>query len=457
MKIWELNENLMNFKLNSLFTYDELELKDSKIIAIFDENYEPITTIDKGNCWIAFDKTCFYATSGGQEHDLGLIKINNHEISVANVIKSPNGQHLHLISTQNKIAVGDVADLFTDKLNRKLTSCNHSCEHLLQKALQTVVSDSIHQEGASKNSQRLTFDFSYQSKLTNEQLIEVENKINEFINSKQEVVTKMMTLEGAKKMHAQAHFEKIYEKINGLLRVVIMGDITSEVCGGTHVKNLSDIEQFMIVKYETKGSGSYRIEGITTNNTINKFIESNVQKFKENIDIAVNELNELKVNESEYKNLIQKLDFSVTRENYHNLVNLYQDVKTHLDELIKTANINKNANQSKELKNNFNFETENAVLTAEFNDIEPKVLTNTLNQLANEHADKAFIAFNIINDKVRYFVISGKKVVDQKYKANSLIAKLNELFKGSGGGSPAFGQGGCDLESFKSNIKNLTL
>ena len=451
------NENLMNFKLNSLFTYDEFELKDSKIIAIFDENYEPITTIDKGNCWIAFDKTCFYATSGGQEHDLGLIKINNHEISVANVIKSPNGQHLHLISTQNKIAVGDVADLFTDKLNRKLTSCNHSCEHLLQKALQTVVSDSIHQEGASKNSQRLTFDFSYQSKLTNEQLSEVENKINEFINSKQEVVTKMMTLEDAKKMHAQAHFEKIYEKINGLLRVVIMGDITSEVCGGTHVKNLNDIEQFMIVKYETKGSGSYRIEGITTNNTINKFIESNVQKFKENIDIAVNELNELKVNESEYKNLIQKLDFSVTRENYHNLVNLYQDVKTHLDELIKTANINKNANQSKELKNNFNFETENAVLTAEFNDIEPKVLTNTLNQLANEHADKAFIAFNIINDKVRYFVISGKKVVDQKYKANSLIAKLNELFKGSGGGSPAFGQGGCDLESFKSNIKNLTL
>ena len=376
---------------------------------------------------------------------------------IANVIKAPNGQHLHLINTQNKIAVDDVADLFVDKLNRKLTSCNHSCEHLLQKALQTIVSDSIRQEGASKNSQRLTFDFSYQSKLTNEQLAEVENKINEFINSKQEVVTKMMTLEDAKKMHAQAHFEKIYEKINGLLRVVIMGDITSEVCGGTHVKNLSDIEQFMIVKYETKGSGSYRIVGITTNNTINKFIELNVQTIKNSIQKTVNELKRLKVNEVEYKSLIQNLDFYTTRENYHNLLNQYQDVKTHLDELIKTANTNKNASQSEELKNSFNFETENIVLTAEFNDIQPKVLTNTLNQLANEHADKSFVAFNIINDKVRYFVISGKKVADQKHKANSLIAKLNELLKGSGGGSPAFGQGGCDLKQYKDNTKRLDI
>ena len=449
------NENLMNFKLNSLFIYDILQLKDSKIIALFDQNYEPLISINNGNCWIVFDKTCFYATSGGQEHDLGLIKINNQELSVANVIKAPNGQYLHLINTQNKITVGDTADLFVDELNRKLTSCNHSCEHLLQKALQTVVSDSIHQEGASKNAQKFTFDFSYQSKLTKDQLIEVENKVNEYIGSKQKVETKMMTLDDAKKIHAQAHFEKIYAKINGLLRVVIMDGITSEVCGGTHPKNLGEIEQFMIAKYETKGSGSYRIEGITTNNTIKRFIESNIQTIKNSIQKTVNELKRLKVNESEYKGLIQKLDFSVTRQNYHSLVDQYQDVKTHLDEIIKVASLNRNANQSKELKHCFDIDKDNTVLTAEVNDIEPKVLSNALNQLANEHTDKAFIAFNITNDKVRYFVISGKKVVDQDYKANSLIKKINETLKGSGGGSPEFGQGGCDLDNYKNNIKKL--
>ena len=80
-----------------------------------------------------------------------------------------------------------------------------------------------------------------------------------------------------------------------------------------------------------------------------------------------------------------------------------------------------------------------------------------MNQLANEHNDKVFIAFNIINDKVRYFVISGKNVDNQKYKANSLISKLNVLFKGSGGGSPTFGQGGCDFENYKNNIKRLNV
>ena len=404
-----------------------------------------------------FDKTCFYATSGGQEHDLGLIKIANNDLVIANVIKAPNGQHLHLVNTERKISIGDLADLFVDKTNRRLSSCNHSCEHLLQKALQSVISDSIHQEGASKNSQRLTFDFTYQSKLTKEQLNRIENKVNEFIYSKQEVITKMMTLNDAKNMHAQAYFEKIYEKINGLLRVVIMGDITSEVCGGTHVKNLSDIEQFMIIKFETKGSGSYRIEGITTNETINKFITSNIKEIKKHISSTIDELKKLKVNELEYRNLIQKLDFTPTRQNYHNLIGEYQKVQGNLNELIKTANINKNANHSKELKNNFNFKTKNIVLTAEFNDVQPKVLTNTLNQLANEHDDKSFIAFNVVNDKVRYFVISGRNITDEKYKTNSLIAKLNELFKGSGGGSPSFGQGGCDYKNYKNNIKKLSI
>ena len=446
------NENLINFHEKSTFTYDETNLKNATVIALFDEQYNPLNELDVGRCWIVFDKTCFYATSGGQEHDIGTI--SNYD--VLDVIKGPNGQHLHLIEINKPIKLGDKFDLQIDVNNRKLCSCNHSCEHLLQKALQTSISDLIHQEGAYKSAQKLTFDFSYQSKLTDEQLINVEQKVNEYIKSNAKVTTKLMNLEDAKKMHAQAHFENVYKKINELLRVVIMGDITSEICGGTHVKNLIDIEQFMIIKLDTKGSGSYRIEGITTNETINKFLDEKINSIQNELDLLVQQLKDLKVNASLYNKQISLLSFEKSRINYHKLTKEFAIIKSLLKELIRKANLDKNINQSVELKQSFVI-NDKKVIISEFDNIDAKILINTLGQLANENKDKTFIAFDVIENKVRYFVITGKEVTNKKYTANTLINVLNKTFNGSGGGSASFAQGGCELELYKNNKGKLII
>ena len=444
------NENLINFHEKSTFTYDETSLKNATVIALFDEQYNLLKELDVGKCWVVFDKTCFYATSGGQEHDIGTIS----GYDVLDVIKGPNGQHLHLIEVNKPIKLGDKFNLQIDVNNRKLCACNHSCEHLLQKALQTSISDLIHQEGAYKSAQKLTFDFSYQSKLTDEQLIKVEQKVNEYIKSNTIVTTKLMNLEDAKKMHAQAHFENVYKKINELLIVVIMGDITSEICGGTHVKNLSDIEQFMIIKLHTKGSGSYRIEGITTNETINKFLDERIGFIKKELNSLVQQLKELKVDPNLYNKQINSLSFEKSRDNYHKLVKEFAIAKSSLKELIRKASLDKNINQSVELKRSFII-NDKKIIIAEFNNIDAKILINTLSQLTNEYENKTFIAFDKIEDKVRYFVAIGKQVTDKQYMANTLINVLNKTFNGSGGGSQKFGQGGCDLENYKNNIKSL--
>lgn len=446
------NENLINLHEKSTFTYDETSLKNATVTALFDEQYNPINELDVGKCWIVFDKTCFYATSGGQEHDIGTI--SNYD--VLDVIKAPNGQHLHLVEVNKPIKIGDKFNLQIDVKNRKLCSCNHSCEHLLQKALQTSISDLIHQEGAYKSAQKLTFDFSYQSKLSDEQLIKVEQKVNEYIKSNAKVTTKLMNLEDAKKMHAQAHFENVYKKINELLRVVIMDDITSEICGGTHVKNLSDIEQFMIIKLDTKGSGSYRIEGITTNETINKFLDEKIGSIQKELDLLVHQLKELKVDPSLYNKQIKSLSFEKSRNNYHKLTKEFTIIKSSLKELIRKANLDKNINQSVELKQSFIID-DKKVIIAEFNNIDAKILINTLGQLVNENKNKTFIAFDKIENKVRYFVIAGKQVTDKQYIANTLINVLNKAFNGSGGGSTLFAQGGCELKQYQTNKGKLNI
>jgi len=445
------NENLIKLQDKSIFSYEETSLRDSKIIAIFDEKYNLVNNFNKGKCWIVLDKTCFYATSGGQEHDIGTISNYN----VLDVIKAPNGQHLHLIEINKPIKIGDKVDLQIDVTNRKLTSCNHSCEHLLQKAFQVSISDSIHQEGAFKSAKKLTFDFSYQSKLTDEELLKVEQKVNEYIKSNAKVTTKLMSLEDAKKIHAHAHFENIYKKINGLLRVVIMENTTSDVCGGTHVKNLSELEQFMIIKLDTKGSGSYRIEGLTTNNTINEFLEEKISQIKKEFNSLLNELYELKIDHKLYDKQIKQLSFDKTRENYHKLIKNFANVKQELKKLIAKANLNKNINQSVELKKSFIIDSDKNVIITELNNIDARILINTLGQLTNENKDKTFIAFDKVNDKVRYFVITGSKVTNKQYIANTLINKLNKLFNGSGGGSVTFAQGGCELKQYLDNIKKL--
>jgi alanyl-tRNA synthetase len=249
------NIDLIEFTIPSTFDYDNLSLHNSKIIGMFDQSlnrkYESSSKI-----YLIFDKTPFYATSGGQSFDHGNIIINNVSFPVLDVIKSPNGQHLHLIDLNgNTVNVNDTADLIVDKQYRLDVSRNHTTEHILEFVMNSTIDKSIKQEGAFKSNEYFTFDFKYPSKLTQEQLTDIELNVNKYIKSNSNILTTHETYEEAKAANAVGHFSEVYSKISGKLRVVNIGSFNKEICGGTHVNNTSEIEQFIITKYTSKGAG----------------------------------------------------------------------------------------------------------------------------------------------------------------------------------------------------------
>jgi alanyl-tRNA synthetase len=198
----------------------------------------------------------FYATSGGQSHDNGAVSVNNSSYGIIDVIKGPNGQHLHLIDLGNdKVLVNNVCDLEINKQYRDNVSKNHTAEHMLELALNSSIDKSIRQEGAFKTDAYFTFDFKFNRKLTEEEIKSVEKQVNEYINSHSSVVTNLRSYEEALDSGCVGHFTEVYKKIKGKLRVVSLGNFNHEICGGTHVKNTGDIENFMISEYYPKGAG----------------------------------------------------------------------------------------------------------------------------------------------------------------------------------------------------------
>lgn len=437
------NDNLIQFTARSDFDYEKLNLKNAKIIAIFDEQFNPLKEVKNKKAYLVFDHTVFYATSGGQVHDVGTITINQQNYRVLDVIKAPNGQHLHLIEIKSHpIKVNDKANLEVDQKYRIDTMRNHSSEHLLQKALQTIISSNIYQQGALKTNEKLTFDFSYASKLTSADLLKVEQEVNRYIQSNAKVVTRLMSLDEAKKLGAQAHFEKVYEKIKGDLRVVDMEGITKEVCGGTHVKNLKDIEQFMIVNFDTKGGGLYRIEAITGHDHIKSYITKMMDQYKKQIHGYQQQLTEKHGDIKSFNQYIEKLNFTSTIDNYHALAYQIYDIEQKYLQLLKEATHNLRNESTQTYINQFNVTDKQSVIYQTFNDANPKALTSALASLSKTYSDKSFVAINTNKERISYMVFAGKNVTNNQYQANNIVNELNKLSQGNGGGSSISAQGG---------------
>ena len=441
------NPNLVNFTLPSFFDYERLEIKQAKIISIFNEQLEPIDSAS-GKAWLVFDTTVFYATSGGQRHDDGYIVYNQQKFNIINVIKGPNGQHLHLVDSNGVIInVNDYAELVVDKHVRLATTRNHSCEHLLQKALQESISKAIYQQGASKNAEKVTFDFSYADKLTTDKIIKAEDKVNEYIATKAPVIIKEMTLEEAKKLGAKAYFEKVYSKLGNKLRVVIMDGVTAEICAGTHVQNLGDIQQYMITDFETKGAGFYRITGISGNFNINAFLKKQIGDIKAEVNKMVDDLKSKNINDKAFNEMVSKLSFDYDRHNYHLLKDQIIPVNEAYKELLKEYVRHSNVDESNNIKNEFN--KDKPINFKVFNNADKKILMNALNMLAKENPDQAFVALKDNGSKVSYVVTSGDNC---GYKANFIIDKINKLCEGFGGGNAGFAQGGTPHADKKNEV-----
>ena len=215
---------------------------------------------EKGTVFVK--ETPFYATSGGQEADTGVIRTAEGEFRVEDTVKLLGGKIGHIGQVvKGMIKTGDQAALSVDEEKRALSARNHSATHLLQKALRTVLGTHVEQAGSSVNEERLRFDFTHFSALTEEELREVERLVNESIAKALPVDIRNMPIEEAKKTGAQALFG---EKYGSVVRVVNMGDYSIEFCGGTHVKNTSEIMAFKVVSETGVAAGVRRIEALTS-------------------------------------------------------------------------------------------------------------------------------------------------------------------------------------------------
>lgn len=210
---------------------------------------------------VLVEETPFYATMGGQAADTGVICTDHGRFAVEDTIKLQGTKIGHVGKmVSGSLRTGEKVTLEVEESRRNLTANNHSATHLMQKALRMVLGNHVEQAGSLVDKDKLRFDFTHFSPMTEEEIAEVESIVNEEINKGLDVCTSEMTLEEAKKTGAMALFG---EKYGDTVRVVQMGDFSSELCGGTHVENTRNISAFKIVSESGVAAGVRRIEALT--------------------------------------------------------------------------------------------------------------------------------------------------------------------------------------------------
>ena len=447
------NEALLNFKKESEFVYSTYTQK-GKIIGLFDQENE-IQSLDKEG-YVILDKTCFYAESGGQVSDTGMLIGDKFKARVLDVIKAPNGQHLHKVKVlDGTLTVGSSAKANIDELRRKQIEANHSSVHILQYALRTLISDKIHQAGSRVDENSLRFDFTYTGKILDEKVTEIENYINDFVHQEIDSKTEIMTTEEAKKTDAMALFG---EKYGDKVRVVTIGD-SKELCGGTHIKNTSEIERIAIVSVESKGSNVYRIEAVTNG----KIEDALMDAIKPYNDEKIKLLMKARTIITNAKAEGIDLDFDINIDNKE--PNSYSDIIKERNELEYTqASVKElektyqSLKQEKALKNTDIYEknittiNDVSVLIMKVENQEVEILKNLADNLLNKMG-KGFIFFaNIKGDNVNFIARSNITT-----KAGDIVKMASVQSNGNGGGSPTFAQGGGKttehLDEIFENIK----
>ncbi len=240
--------------------YDRLE-HESKVTVLTTADAIVDTLSEGMEGTILVEETPFYATMGGQAADTGMISTAEGTFEVADTVKLQGTKIGHVGKmVSGAIHTGDTVKLSVDESRRNLTANNHSATHLMQKALRLVLGSHVEQAGSLVDQEKLRFDFTHFSPMTDEEIAKVEQIVNENILRGLPVVTKEMTLDEAKKTGAMALFgEKYGEKV----RVVQMGEFSSELCGGTHVENTRNISAFKILSESGVAAGVRRIEALT--------------------------------------------------------------------------------------------------------------------------------------------------------------------------------------------------
>ncbi len=260
---WDLaftvKEQLGNLDKTEFIGYEQLSTETTLAGMIADG--QKIEEAEEGQeVYVVLPTTPFYAMSGGQAGDHGVIAGATGKIVVDNTEKMPDGKYVHHGFVKGTVVVGEAVTVQVDEAMRQATARNHTATHLLHKALQEVLGDHVHQAGSSVDGQRLRFDFSHMSSMTAEELAQVELKVNEVILQALPVTIFETGIEEAKKLGFTALFG---EKYGDVVRCVQAGQYSMELCGGTHVANISQIGMFKIVSEGAVAAGVRRVEAVT--------------------------------------------------------------------------------------------------------------------------------------------------------------------------------------------------
>lgn len=246
--------DLLAFKQDSKFIDDGKPLQ-AKVIGIFKDGNSKTTLDDEGE--IILQQTNFYAESGGQSSDLGLMANANVQLDVIDVQKAPHKQHLHKVLVRfGSIKVGDLLTLEINRQRRQIIRQHHSSLHLLQAALKKHLGSHIVQQGSYVGDQYARFDFTHPNKISEQELAIIEQDVNEQIAAASDCIIELMPIDQARKTGATAPFE---EKYGDIVRIVTLGSRSKEFCGGTHVSNTQEIGMFIITSEESIAAGTRRL------------------------------------------------------------------------------------------------------------------------------------------------------------------------------------------------------
>ena len=395
--------------------YENLAWKSP--ITVLTSDTEIVEALSDGQRVTVFaEETPFYATSGGQEADTGIIRTAEGEFKVEDTVKLLGGKIGHVgVVIKGMIKTGDQAELCVDAEKRALSARNHSATHLLQKALRTVLGTHVEQAGSSVNEERLRFDFSHFSAMTAEELQKVEEIVNEQIVAGLPVKVENMPIEEARKTGAQALFG---EKYGDVVRVVNMGDYSIEFCGGTHVKNTNEIMAFKILSESGVAAGVRRIEALTSKGLI---------RYYDNLEKKLNEA--AKVLKATPDNLAEKIAH-LTAENKA----LHSEVESLKSKLAQDA-MGDVMDQVQEIKGV-------KLLAAEVDGVDMNGLRDLGDQLKEKLGDGVVVLASGNDGKVSLMVTATDAAMKQGAHAGNLIKAIAGLVGGGGGGRPNMAQAG---------------
>ncbi|HGN0850335.1 TPA: alanine--tRNA ligase [Proteus mirabilis] len=407
--------------------YDHNE-QQGTINAIF-HNGQTVTELKAGEEGIIFlDKTAFYAESGGQVGDKGLLIGKDSQFEVTDTQKYGKAiGHIGKVISGSFI-VNHKINAVIDVARRDAIRLNHSATHLLHAALRQVLGTHVTQKGSLVNDKYLRFDFSHFEAVKPEQLREIEDIVNAQIRLNSPVVTELMDLEDAKQKGAMALFGEKYEES---VRVLTMGDFSTELCGGTHAARTGDIGLFRIMSESGTAAGIRRIEAITGATAI-----ESVHEQSDLISLVAHAL------KSDGSNLVEKI--KTVQEKYRSLEKELQQLKDQ-QAAQESSSLGSQAKNVKGIK----------LLVRELNNVEPKMLRTMVDDLKNQ-LGSAIIVLSTISDGKVSLIVGVTKDLTAKIKAGELISFVAQQIGGKGGGRPDMAQaGGTDVEALPAALASV--